>query len=72
MEHMEIDAVIRELAKEVTAEEMIAEFEHQWQCEKERERKEWDKQFEGGQPVEWEQTTNNPLEVFHRIRDGRI
>lgn len=66
------DAVIMELTRGVTVEEKIADFKHQLQCEKERERKEWDKLFEEGKPVKWELTTNNPLEVFHRIRDGRI
>lgn len=68
IEHMKFDAIIREWTREVSAEEMLAEYEYQ----KQRERKEWDKLFEERQPVKWEQTTNNPLEVFHRIRDGRI
>ncbi|MDA2591114.1 hypothetical protein PDQ30_12680 [Bacillus cereus group sp. Bc065] len=72
MEHMRLDAVIRSLTRNVTAEEMIAEFEYELQCAKERERKEWDKLFEGGRPVKQEITKNNPLEVFHRIRSGRI
>lgn len=36
-----------------------------------RERKKWEKLFEGGQPVTRDLTKNNPLEVFHRIRDGQ-
>jgi hypothetical protein len=72
MEHMKLDAVFREQEMEVTVEKMIAEFKQQLECEKERERKEWDKLFEGGQPVKRELTTNDPLEVFERIRYGRI
>jgi hypothetical protein len=72
MAHMELDAVIRELKKEVTVEEMLAEFKQQLQSEKERERKEWDKLFEKGQPVKRELTTNDPLELFHRIRNSRV
>ncbi|MCM3706430.1 hypothetical protein M3205_11960 [Cytobacillus firmus] len=68
MEHMTLDAVIKELTRVDTAEEIIAEYENK----KQRERKEWEKQFEGGHLVKREQTTNNPLEVFHRIRNGRI
>jgi hypothetical protein len=70
MEHMAVDAVIEELTKEVTAEECIAELKQKLLCDKELERKEWDKLFEGEQPVKWRQTTNNPLEVFQRIRNG--
>jgi hypothetical protein len=71
MEQMELEAVIRELKREVTVEAAMAEFKKQLQSEKDRERKEWDKLFEKGQPVKWEPTTKNPLEVFHRIRNSR-
>ena len=53
MEHMALDAVIREI-------------------ETERASVKWDKLFEGGKPVKWGHTTNKPLELFHRIRDGHI
>ncbi|WP_141526730.1 hypothetical protein [Bacillus anthracis] len=72
MEHMTLDAVIRDLTRKVKVEEMIAEFEHELQCKNEQEKKEWDKLFEGGRSVKQEVTTNNPLETFHRIRYGRI
>jgi hypothetical protein len=72
MERIALDRVIRELTREVTLKEVIDEIKHQWECEKERKRKEWDKLFEGEKPVKWEQTTNNPLEVFQSIRYGRI
>ncbi|MGG0277812.1 hypothetical protein [Bacillus rhizoplanae] len=68
MKHMTLDAVLGHGTRKVTAKDIIAEYEHQ----KQRERKEWEKKFEGGQPVKWERTTNNPLEVFHRIRNGRM
>lgn len=68
MEHMTLDAVLGHGTRKVTAKEIIDEYEHQ----KKREHKEWEKQFEGGQPVKWERTTNNPLEVFHRIRYGQM
>ena len=71
MERIALDSVVRQLTREVTAEEMVAESTHQQQCVKERERKEWEKLFEGGQPVKQELTTNDPLEVFKRIRYGR-
>lgn len=67
MQQMKLDAIIKELTRVDTTEEKIAEYENK----KHRESKEWEKQFEGGQPVKREQTTNNPLEVFHRIRNGR-
>lgn len=67
MEHMKLDAVFREQEREVTVKDLLNEDTH----EKERERKEWDKLFEGGQPVKRELTTNDPLEVFDRIRYGR-
>lgn len=72
MDHMTLDAVIRDLTRNVTAEEMIAEFEHELQCKKEQEKKEWDKLFEGGWSAKQEVTTNNPLETFQGIRYGRI
>lgn len=53
MEHMALDAVMREI-------------------ETERASVKWDKLFEGGKPVKWGHTTNKPLELFHRIRDGHI
>ncbi|PFY14559.1 hypothetical protein COL47_22360 [Bacillus toyonensis] len=68
MEHMTLDTIIGQWTRKVTAQEIIAEYEHQ----KQREHKEWEKKFEGGQSVKWERTTNNPLEVFNRIRYGRI
>ncbi|WP_439875417.1 hypothetical protein ACSLGG_06680 [Bacillus mycoides] len=68
MEHMTLDAIIGQWTRKVTAKEIIAEYEYQ----KQREHKEWEKQFEGEQPVKWERTTNNPLEVFHRIRYGQM
>ncbi|MCM3595051.1 hypothetical protein M4D55_04540 [Metabacillus idriensis] len=71
MEHMTLDAVIKDLTREVTSEEVIAELKQKLQCEKEREKKEWEKMFEKRQPVKWEQTTNNPLEHFYRIINGR-
>jgi hypothetical protein len=71
-EYMRLDSVIRELTREVTVEARIAEFKQNLQCEKEMEEKEWDKLFKEGRPVKWVQTTNNPLEIFHRIRYGRI
>ncbi|PAE42791.1 hypothetical protein [Bacillus sp. 7884-1] len=71
MEYMRLDSVIRELTREVTAKESIAEFKQKLLSEKEMERKEWDKVFKGGQPVTWKQTSNNPLEVFYKIRGGR-
>ncbi|MCM3653967.1 hypothetical protein [Metabacillus litoralis] len=67
MEHMKLDAIFREQEREVTVKDLLNEDTH----EKERERKEWDKLFEGGQPVKRELTTNNPLEVFDKIRYGR-
>ncbi|MGG0459953.1 hypothetical protein [Priestia aryabhattai] len=70
--HVALDTVIRELTREVSVEKMITEFTHQLQCEKEKERKEWDKLFEREQRVKRELTTNNPLEVFHRIRRSSI
>ncbi|MCB5903112.1 hypothetical protein LIV42_12650 [Bacillus cereus] len=72
MDHMTLAAVIRDLTRNVTAEEVIAEFEHELQCKKEREKKEWDKLFEGGWSAKQEVTTNNPLETFQGIRYGRI
>ncbi|WP_157827633.1 hypothetical protein [Niallia nealsonii] len=72
MEHMRLDTAIRELTRKVKVEEVIDEFNYQWQREKEQERKEWEKLFEEGQPVKWERTSNNPLEIFNRIRYGRI
>ncbi|WP_263703489.1 hypothetical protein [Bacillus thuringiensis] len=66
MKHMTLDAVLGHGTRKVTVKEIIAEYEHQ----KQREHKEWEKQFEGGQPVKLERSTNNPLEVFHRIRYG--
>ena len=72
MEQIALDNVVRELTREVTAEEMVAESTHRLESEKERERKEWEKLIQGGQPVKQELTTNNPLEVFQRIRNGRI
>ncbi|MGB2993563.1 MAG: hypothetical protein WBB47_13090 [Paenisporosarcina sp.] len=72
IKEMEYDAVIKELTREeVTMFGMLYELQ-QLQSEKDRERKEWDELFVGGQPVKWERTTNNPLEVFHRIRYGNI
>ncbi|PFK49388.1 hypothetical protein COJ09_29315 [Bacillus thuringiensis] len=68
MKHMTLDAVLGHGTRKVTAKEIIAEYEHQ----KQREHKEWEKQFEGGQPVKLERSTNNPLEVFHRIRYGQM
>ncbi|MCU5172101.1 hypothetical protein [Bacillus paranthracis] len=68
MEHMTLDAIIEQWTRKVTAKEIIAEYEHQ----KQREHKEWEKKFEGGQPVKWKRTTNNPLEVFHKIRYGQM
>lgn len=68
MKHMTLDAVLGHGTRKVTAKEIIAEYEHQ----KQREHKEWEKQFEGRQPVELEITTDNPLEVFHRIRYGQM
>ena len=72
MDHMTLNAVIRDLTRNVTAEEMITEFEHELQCKKEQEKKEWDKLFEGGWSAKQEVTTNNPLETFQGIRYGRI
>lgn len=72
MEYMRLDSAIRLLTKEVTVEESIAEYKQKLQREKERDRKSWEKLFEGGQPVKRELTTNNPIEIFHRIRYGRI
>ncbi|WP_045523075.1 hypothetical protein [Neobacillus niacini] len=66
MEFMRLDSVIRELTREVTAEESIAEFKQKLQ----QEHKKWEKQFEGRQPTKWSQTTNNPIEIFQRIRHG--
>lgn len=68
MKHMTLDAVLGHGTRKVTAKEIIAEYKHQ----KQREHKDWEKQFEGGQPVKWERTTNNPLEVFHRIRYAQV
>ncbi|WLP65378.1 hypothetical protein Q9G86_06375 [Bacillus thuringiensis] len=68
MKHMTLDAVLGHGTRKVTAKEIIAEYEHQ----KQREHKEWEKQFEGRQPVELQITTDNPLEVFHRIRYGQM
>ncbi|CAH0344642.1 hypothetical protein [Bacillus sp. CECT 9360] len=70
MEYLRLDSVIMELAREVKAEESIAEYKQKLQREKEAESRKWDKLFEGGQTVKWRQTTNNPLEVFQRIRNG--
>lgn len=71
MEHMSHDADIRELTREVSTESWLAKLKRQWQAEEERERRKWDRIFKEGQPVEWERTTNNPLEHFYRIKYGR-
>jgi len=57
MQHMTLDAVLGHRTRKVTAKEIIDEYEHQ----KQREHKEWENQFEGGQPVKLERTTNNLL-----------
>jgi hypothetical protein len=72
MEYIRLDSAIRMLTKVVTAEESIAEFKQRFQREEELERTEWDKPFEGGKPANLERTTNNPLEYFYRIKNGRL
>ncbi|ARK24157.1 hypothetical protein SporoP37_05300 [Sporosarcina sp. P37] len=68
MQRLKVNGLIMEMTKEVTVEELMAGLTHEHRCIKEQERKEWDELFEGGQPVKWKLTTNNPLEVFKRIR----
>jgi hypothetical protein len=70
VEYIRLDSVIRMLVGE-GEERRIAEFKQNLQRRKEIEKEEWDKLFEGGQHVELKQTTNNPLEQFYRIRNGR-
>ncbi|NHH93116.1 hypothetical protein GOICGAJE_01645 [Bacillus sp. MB95] len=72
MEHMKLNTIIRDLTKEIKAEESIAEYKQKLQREKEAERRKWDKLFEGGQPVKWRRITNNPLEPLMRIRKNSI
>lgn len=72
MQRITHEAVIKELTRKVTAEESIAEIKKKLQLEKELERKEWEKLFEGGQPIKKERTTNNPLEQLMRIRKSSI
>ncbi|PHE73270.1 hypothetical protein COF47_22825 [Bacillus wiedmannii] len=73
IDHMMIvDAVIRDLQRDVTVEEVIGKFRNELQHKQEQEREKWKKLFEDGQPVTRELTTNNPLEVFHRIKHGRV
>ncbi|MGD6816772.1 hypothetical protein ACQCVE_06770 [Metabacillus sp. 113a] len=72
LEYMRLDVVINDLTREFAANDVnIAEFKKKLQREKEIERNEWDRLFEGRQPARWRQSTNNPLEVFQGIRYGR-
>ena len=72
IKQMRNDAVIRELTREATAVNFVTMFTQKLQFNKEQELKEWKKLFEGGQPIKREKTTNDPLEVFKKIRYGRI
>ncbi|WP_144466436.1 hypothetical protein [Bacillus nitratireducens] len=73
IDHMMIvDAVIRDLQRDVTVGKVIEEFRNELQRKQEQEREKWKKLFEDGHPVTRELTTNNPLEVFHRIKHGRV
>jgi hypothetical protein len=65
MEFMRLDSVIRELTREVAVKENLAEFEQDLQREKERERKEWEKLFEGGKPVKWERSEPQTILLRH-------
>ncbi|MEH7236235.1 hypothetical protein [Bacillus sp. JJ1562] len=67
MEHMMLDATLGQWNRRVTVKEIIGEYERK----KQREHKEWEKQFEGGKPTKCRQITNNPLEIFQKIRHGR-
>ncbi|PDZ04045.1 hypothetical protein CON03_20385 [Bacillus cereus] len=69
---MIVDAVIRDLQRDVTVEEIVEEFRDELRRKQEQEREKWKNLFEGGQPVTRELTTNNPLEVFYRIKHGRV
>lgn len=66
----DLDSVIEQLTREVTPEDIVAETMEKMEREKEIERKKWEKLFNEGKPVEWKYNTNNPLEVFQRIRYG--